>query len=339
MSFAAAHNPDLSTLLRLGRMSNLPTVWTNVIAGAIIAGGAARPTAILWLMAAMSAFYVGGMYLNDFFDRLIDARERPTRPIPAGEITPSTVSAIGFGLLAAGIALMIPFGVTATLWGAVLAGVIVLYDAWHKGNPLGPIIMGLCRALVYIGTGAAMTGNAGAALVIGAVALAAHVAGITYAAKQESLDRIGNLWPLILLALPLLAAVPAAGNGWIVVGAFVLLLAADAFAVWLLAKRPVAGAVPRAVSVLIAAICLVDALAVALAGGSILSRARLRGWLSADAAVSKVDSGNVSDGNSTTLPQWRWRKRPHRRLSVVGRRMDRTCERRSGHRMVPRRHS
>ena len=34
--------PARSTLLRLGRISNLPTVWTNVIAGSVISGGA-RP--------------------------------------------------------------------------------------------------------------------------------------------------------------------------------------------------------------------------------------------------------------------------------------------------------
>ena len=41
MSVAAAQMPSLSTLLRLGRISNVPTVWTNVLAGSIIAGGAA----------------------------------------------------------------------------------------------------------------------------------------------------------------------------------------------------------------------------------------------------------------------------------------------------------
>ena len=51
----------------------------------------------------MTAFYVGGMYLNDFFDRDIDARERPGRPIHAGDISAGAVSAIGFGLLAVGV--------------------------------------------------------------------------------------------------------------------------------------------------------------------------------------------------------------------------------------------
>jgi 4-hydroxybenzoate polyprenyltransferase len=148
--------------------------------------------------------------------------------------------------------------------------VIVLYDVWHKGNVLSPIVMGTCRALVYIGTGAALAGSTSTATMIGAVALASHVAGITYAAKQESLDRVGNLWPLALLAVPLFVALPAMFSGWIVIIAFLLLLAADARAIRLLVRRPVPGAVPSAVSGLIAAICLVDALAIALAGGGAL---------------------------------------------------------------------
>jgi 4-hydroxybenzoate polyprenyltransferase len=266
---AAVRMPRLSTLLRLGRISNIPTVWTNVLAGSVVAGGNPNPASIALIMLAMTAFYVGGMYLNDFFDREIDARDRPGRPIHAGEIRAGAVSSIGFGLLAAGIALMIPFGLAAMIWGAVLAAVIVLYDVWHKGNVLSPIVMGTCRALVYIGTGAALAGSASAATMVGAVALASHVAGITYAAKQESLDKIGNLWPLALLAVPLFVALPAIFSGWTVIIAFLLLLAADAWAIRLLVRRPLPGAVPSAVSTLIAAICLVDALAIAVAGGGV----------------------------------------------------------------------
>jgi len=270
MSAAAAQMPSLSTLLRLGRISNTPTVWTNVLAGSIIAGGAGHSDAVALIAIAMTAFYVGGMYLNDYFDRAIDARDRPGRPIDAGEIRASSVMLIGFGLLAAGIALMIAFGPGAILCGFLLAGMIVLYDVWHKGNMLSPVVMGLCRALVYIGTGVATAGGISNATVVGAAALACHVAGITYAAKQESLDRVGNFWPLVLLAVPLIVALPVLFDGWTTIAAFVLLLAADAAAIRLLVKRPSPGAVPLAVSGLIAAICLVDALAIAAAGGGIV---------------------------------------------------------------------
>jgi 4-hydroxybenzoate polyprenyltransferase len=270
MSAAAAQMPSLSTLLRLGRISNVPTVWTNVLAGSIIAGGAGHSDRVVLIAMAMTAFYVGGMYLNDFFDRAIDARDRPGRPIDAGEIRASSVMLIGFGLLAVGIVLMIAFGLGAILCGLLLAGVIVLYDVWHKGNRLSPVVMGLCRALVYIGTGVAIAGGISNATIIGAAALACHVAGITYAAKQEGLDRVGNLWPLLLLAVPLIAALPVLFEGWTTVAAFVLLLAADATAIRLLVQRPSPGAVPLAVSGLIAAICLVDALAIAAAGGGMV---------------------------------------------------------------------
>jgi 4-hydroxybenzoate polyprenyltransferase len=59
-------------------------------------------------------------------------------------------------------------------------------------------------------------------------------------------------------------------SGWLVVIGCVLLCAADIAAVRLLAQRAGPDAVPRAVSMLIAAICLVDALAVVLYGGGIV---------------------------------------------------------------------
>ena len=61
------------TLLRLGRVSNLPTVWTNVLAGTALAGGDWNGRRSALVLLAMSLFYVGGMYLNDYFDRAIDA--------------------------------------------------------------------------------------------------------------------------------------------------------------------------------------------------------------------------------------------------------------------------
>ena len=121
MNTAVVRAPSAQTLLRLGRVSNLPTVWTNVIAGATIANTAATVADIATVGLAMTAFYVGGMYLNDFFDREIDARERPGRPIHAGDIRAAAVSTIGFALLAAGVALLAPFGLFTAIWGLALA--------------------------------------------------------------------------------------------------------------------------------------------------------------------------------------------------------------------------
>jgi hypothetical protein len=39
------------------------------------------------VLLSVSLIYVAGMYLNDAFDRDYDAAERPTRPIPSGEVS------------------------------------------------------------------------------------------------------------------------------------------------------------------------------------------------------------------------------------------------------------
>jgi 4-hydroxybenzoate polyprenyltransferase len=254
-----------ATLLKLGRVSNLPTVWTNTLAGVLLAGGSWQDERLAIVVAAMSLFYEGGMFLNDYFDRGIDARDRPERPIPSLEIAPGTVAAIGSGLIAAGLLLLAILGLAALGLGLLLAACIVAYDLHHKGNPFAPMLMGMCRALVYITAAMALAGSLPRTLIIAAAALLAYVAGISYAAWQERLDRPGNLWPLALLAVPLLAVIPTLQQGAVAIVIYLGLLGAIGWAVYLLITRPPAG-VPRAVGLLIAAVSLVDAAFIAGTG-------------------------------------------------------------------------
>jgi len=99
-------------------------------------------------------------------------------------------------------------------------------------------------------------------------AVFAHIAGLTYAAKQESLDRIDRLWPLFILVLPFAIFVLNFELTPLALMALLLLAVADILAVRLLALRRQGGDVPRAVAQLIAACALLDAAAVAFAGGS-----------------------------------------------------------------------
>jgi 4-hydroxybenzoate polyprenyltransferase len=257
-----------TTLLKLGRVSNLPTVWTNVLAGTVLAGGDARDARTSLVVVAMSLFYVGGMYLNDFCDRRIDARERPERPIPAGEISETTVALVGFGLLAVGVASMANFGLAAIVASLALALAILVYDWFHKNNPAGPLIMGLCRALVYCAAGAAAIGSTSGVPVLAAIALFAFTAGLTYAARQETLDAVENFWPLLLLAAPIALATPALRHGGSAILVYFGLIAAVAGAIYLLARRPLPRSVPRAVGLLIASISLVDAALLASVGAN-----------------------------------------------------------------------
>lgn len=261
--------------LRLGRVSNLPTVWTNVAAGAWLTG--APPSPALWVLvaAAMSLFYTGGMFLNDAFDREIDARQRPDRPIPAGLISAGHVFGVGFGLLAAGEILVgcaaahASAGNAPLLASAALAGAIVLYDAWHKQNPVSPVVMGLCRALVYVTAALAARRSVALvpAVVPGAVVAWCYLIGLTYAAKQEALDRLGRLWPLAFLSVPFVFGAPLLASSGLLTVVYVAFLAVVAHAIRLLRGRA-PDRFPRAVMLLIAGISLLDALLVGRAGGS-----------------------------------------------------------------------
>jgi UbiA prenyltransferase family len=259
--------------LRLGRVSNLPTVWTNTLAGIVLAAGSVADARTVPLIAALSLFYVAGMYLNDAYDAEIDARERPERPIPSGQVTAETVFTAGFAMMALGLALLVWIGyggAGGTGLGPVMGGLglgaaIVMYNRRHKDNPLSPVLMGICRVLVYVTAGLAVAYELPPALVIGALLLLCYLIGLTYVAKQETLGEIRNLWPLLFLAAPVLYALAIARGSptaAVLSLAFVLWVGV---ALWFLRRRR-PGDVPRAVISLIAGISLLDAVLIAGTG-------------------------------------------------------------------------
>ena len=202
----------IGAALRLGRVSNLPTVWTSVVAAAFLSGSVGVPLqAWCGILVATTLFYVGGMYLNDAFDREIDSNERPNRPIPSGIVSARTVFASGFTMLALalGSVTWVAIRVTDTGWkpilsAATLATAIVFYNAHHKKNPISPAIMGLCRVLVYVTTALVFTGEISSAIFLGSTFLFLYLIGLTYAAKFEASGRIGRWGPIALLAAPVL---------------------------------------------------------------------------------------------------------------------------------------
>jgi 4-hydroxybenzoate polyprenyltransferase len=93
MQDSARKDRDLfHALLVLGRVSNLPTVWSNCLAGWVLQGrGSAWRFTVLCFGA--TCLYIGGMYLNDAFDVEFDRRFRRDRPIPSGAISLEAVEA------------------------------------------------------------------------------------------------------------------------------------------------------------------------------------------------------------------------------------------------------
>jgi hypothetical protein len=274
------------TALRLGRVSNIPTVWANVLAGIVLSGAAVTVRPTILLLLSLSLFYIAGMFLNDAYDRDFDANNRPDRPIPAGDVAAATVFAYGFALLACGFFLLLALtypitadaGWQALFAGLLLAGLIVLYDSWHKQNPLSPLLMGLCRFLAYLTAGLAMTSAVPGQLVIAAIVSLSYLIGLTYVAKQESLRQIKNLWPLLFLAVPFVYGFHFITGGVATVVLYVMLLIAVIVALLFL-FRPNTPDVPHAVMLLIAAISLLDGLFMAAQGQPLLAAAAVAAFL------------------------------------------------------------
>lgn len=246
---------QLRAWLVLARASNLPTVWSNCIAGCWLGGWNSWATVLL-LCTAGSLFYIGGMFLNDLCDVAFDRQYKPDRPIVAGAVTPRAVVAAAIVLPCAGLLLALAIKPNVLLWGAILVVVITAYDILHKRIAWAPLLMATCRFLLYLMAAAAgVLGLTPRALGF-ALALALYVVGLSYLARGESrVRRTSSFWLLLLFA-------PVAA-GFYFDSTPVALLCALPLLLWIwrafvLAKATAA----RAVSVLLAGIVLVDLLAI-----------------------------------------------------------------------------
>jgi 4-hydroxybenzoate polyprenyltransferase len=152
-----------------------------------------------------------------------------------------------------------------------LIGMIVVYDWRHKNNPMSPVLMGLCRVLIYFIAGLAVANTIEPPLLFAAIALLCYLVGLTYAAKLE-MRSVMTFWPLAFLAVPLVyGALLVADTESTVVGALYVLFAAwviRSLSFLLLKTRR---SIPRTVIGLIAGLCLWDAVLVASTGATALA--------------------------------------------------------------------
>lgn len=264
------------TLLILGRVSNLPTVLSNCLAGWILAG-LGEWNNLLLLCAGSSFLYIFGMYLNDAFDADFDRQHRIERPIPSGAISRTAVWAWSILWLILGLACIGALARTVhdarqtIMLVVLLVATIILYDAVHKALTLSPIIMAACRFfLILLAASAGAIGITGLSIWT-AIVMASYVVGLSYIARHEAIPGALRYWPCIFLAAPILLAFivnrgdlqtrSLALSALLVIWIVQSLL----YAYWTADKN-----LGRCVSRLLAGIVLVDVLSVAHAGPDIL---------------------------------------------------------------------
>ena len=138
----------MQALGKLLRLSLAPSVIADVAAGLVFASGGRWPSGAgpLWLMASSACVYHGALAINDWHDREHDARTRPSRPIPRGEVQPETALAIGASLLVIGPLLALLHSHEAAFWSFGLASLALIYDLIGRGPWIGPVLLALCRS-------------------------------------------------------------------------------------------------------------------------------------------------------------------------------------------------
>ena len=266
-----AFSGKIRPLLASARVSNLPTVVSNVWLGVAVAGwigtfhGLNPPilTAAAWLIPAGAALYLGGNLLNDWKDREWDTRHRPERALPSGAFRPKSYLLAGIALLAAGIGLALAFHPLSAIAAAMIALSVVGYTSWHKRHPASVALVALCRALLPLLALAPLTATpAGFSTipVLPSLAIFLHVAGLSARARHESANHhrcsptpavaaLVSAGPLMAVCAYLLMADHQA----------IMLTALAVWAVWTLRAIARFSASPgKQVSALLAGIPLVD---------------------------------------------------------------------------------
>lgn len=247
------------TALKLGRVSNLPTVWTNVLAGTVLVKPEFDEVTMLLAVIAISLLYIAGMFLNDAFDLEWDRKHQPRRPLAAGEATATEVIRLSVVFIITALVLLALSGrpIPVLSSAVVLVTLIILYDWKHKQWSFSPWLMGGCRLLVYLTAAMSIGGEWNGQVLIAGLCLLGYVAGITYVARLEHLNTLHSLWPVALLFAPVGLVLYLGFNdvwSWLLAAAVLYWLARAV-------RRLMPGEqrnVPRAVGALLAGIALID---------------------------------------------------------------------------------
>lgn len=249
---------SLRAFLVLGRISNLPTVWSDCLAAWLLGGGGHwAHFAVLGCGATL--IYTGGMFLNDAFDVEFDRQYRPERPIISGEASARFVWWAGALFLAFGWALISSAGAATAALAFLLVLAVVAYDAVHKKTRFAPLLMATCRFLLYLVAGSAGAIGVRSDLLVRALALLGYIVGLSYIARRESTLNRPLRWPIPFLFLPVALALGA--GEWSQSAVWAPLSALTGWVIWCVTGSQTSRFFRRGVAGLLAGIALVDWLA------------------------------------------------------------------------------
>jgi 4-hydroxybenzoate polyprenyltransferase len=188
----------LKAIFDLCRVSNLPTVWTNVLAAVVLSGVPFSWLNFIILSASLSLFYSGGMCLNDLCDIQYDRTQRPSRPLPSNRVSMKSAGLFTAILFTAGILLLLGSPYQEAVWsGLLLLIFIVIYDWIHKKSSLSVFLMAACRLMVFVIAGIAVSGNLVPPVIFAGTAQFVYVLILTLVSRHENRLRRKRSFPLV----------------------------------------------------------------------------------------------------------------------------------------------
>ena len=158
-------------------------VCLTAVLGAILSQEAGlSPVSLRVALTALSVLgsqvVTGAM--NDWADRDTDALSQPSKPIPAGDVRPSSALALAAAGLALQVAASVPLGAAALFFGLAAVASAVVYDLWLSRTPLSfvPYLVsfGILPLWIAAGVDVPLGRVALAPILVGPFAVAAHLA-------------------------------------------------------------------------------------------------------------------------------------------------------------------
>jgi geranylgeranylglycerol-phosphate geranylgeranyltransferase len=123
----------LLAIFELTRPHNCALAGLAVVIGSIISlGGIPDPMKVMLAFVVAAIICGGGNAINDYFDREIDAINRPSRPIPSQRIGLHQAQVISLGLFFAGIFISLLINEACFLLAVFNSIVLFLYSAKIK---------------------------------------------------------------------------------------------------------------------------------------------------------------------------------------------------------------
>lgn len=253
----------LKAVFALGRIPNLPTIWSNCLAGWLLGGGG-NLDILLRVCSGISLLYLGGTFMNDASDTEFDKQFRPERPIPSGLIRERTVWLFSIAFLCIGSVILSQISSDISKLALLLLCLIILYNATHKFITFSPVLIGLCRMFIYLISAAGGVNGLNGLTLWSALALASYVMGLSWIAKSESNHASLPRYIIIPLFVPIILAIIVNDGEYFARG----LLAIIVVVIWILRSvLKLSDFSPQSkvsvVTSLLAGIVLIDLLAVA----------------------------------------------------------------------------